>query len=96
MTEPAASANASATVAPATLAQKLLARAAGIGYAAVGTVVVCRVDLAMSHDSSGPRRVAPLLKALGARVWDPSRYVVVTDHFVGSADPEAEIGRAHV
>ncbi|CAG9169216.1 3-isopropylmalate dehydratase large subunit [Cupriavidus respiraculi] len=76
--------------APATLAQKLVARAAGMEAVVPGTVVTCRVDLAMSHDSSGPRRVAPLLRELGAKVWDPERYVIVTDHFVPAADPEAE------
>jgi len=75
--------------APATLAQKLVARAAGV-HAEPGSIVVCRVDLAMSHDSSGPRRVAPLLRELGAKVWDPQRYVVVTDHFLPAADPEAQ------
>jgi 3-isopropylmalate/(R)-2-methylmalate dehydratase large subunit len=34
--------------------------------------------------------VAPLLRELGAKVWDPSRFVVVTDHYVPAADPEAE------
>jgi len=77
-------------VLPATLAQKLVARAAGVAHVTPGTVVMCKVDLAMSHDSSGPRRVAPLLRELGAKVWDPSRFVVVTDHFVPAADPEAE------
>jgi len=75
---------------PATLAQKLVARAAGLETVTPGTVVTCKVDLAMSHDSSGPRRVAPLLRELGATVWDPERYVVVTDHYVPAADPEAE------
>ncbi|MCA3186105.1 MULTISPECIES: 3-isopropylmalate dehydratase large subunit [unclassified Cupriavidus] len=75
---------------PATLAQKLVARAAGTAHVTPGSIVMCKVDLAMSHDSSGPRRVAPLLKELGARVWDPSRYVVVTDHYVPASDPEAE------
>ncbi|WP_454056343.1 3-isopropylmalate dehydratase large subunit [Cupriavidus sp. Marseille-Q8015] len=75
---------------PATLAQKLVARAAGLDHAVPGTVVMCKVDLAMSHDSSGPRRVAPMLRELGARIWDPSKYVVVTDHYVPAADPEAE------
>lgn len=75
---------------PATLAQKLVARAAGTAHATPGSIVMCKVDLAMSHDSSGPRRVAPLLRELGARVWDPSRYVVVTDHYVPEADPDAE------
>ncbi|MDK3026522.1 3-isopropylmalate dehydratase large subunit [Cupriavidus taiwanensis] len=75
---------------PATLAQKLVARAAGLAHAEPGTVVICQVDLAMSHDSSGPRRVAPLLQELGTGVWDPSRYVVVTDHFVPGGDAQAE------
>ncbi|MGY8526835.1 3-isopropylmalate dehydratase large subunit [Paracidovorax citrulli] len=77
-------------VGPATLAQKLVARAADVDIAVPGTVVTCKVDLAMSHDSSGPRRVAPLLKELGAKVWDPERYVLVTDHFVPAADEQAE------
>lgn len=75
---------------PATLAQKLVARAAGVAHVAPGSIVMCKVDLAMSHDSSGPRRVAPLLRDLGARVWDPARFVVVTDHFVPASDPDAE------
>ena len=34
----------------------------------------------MIHDSSGPRRVKPMLERLGAKVWDPSKVVLVTDH----------------
>ena len=75
---------------PATLAQKLVARAAGVAHVTPGTVVMCKVDLAMAHDSSGPRRVAPLLRELGVKVWDPTRFVVVTDHYVPAADPDAE------
>ncbi|AOY95159.1 3-isopropylmalate dehydratase [Cupriavidus sp. USMAA2-4] len=75
---------------PATLAQKLVARAAGRTHVEPGSIVMCRVDLAMSHDSSGPRRVAPLLRELGAQVWDPQRYVVVTDHYLPAVDPEAQ------
>lgn len=75
---------------PATLAQKLVARAAGVSHVTPGSIVMCKVDLAMSHDSSGPRRVAPMLRELGAKVWDPTRYVVVTDHFVPATDPDAK------
>lgn len=75
---------------PATLAQKLVARAAGRAAVTPGEIVTCKVDLAMSHDSSGPRRVAPLLRELGVSVWDPSRYVLVTDHYMPAADPQAE------
>jgi len=39
---------------PATLAQKLIARAAGRGAVTPGEIVTCKVDLAMIHDSSGP------------------------------------------
>jgi len=38
------------------------------------------VDLAMVHDSSGPRRLKPRLERLGAKVWDPKKVVVITDH----------------
>jgi 3-isopropylmalate/(R)-2-methylmalate dehydratase large subunit len=65
-----------------TLARKLIARAAGQSYVAVGEVVVCRVDLAMIHDSGGPRRVKPMLERLGRHVWDRDKVVVVTDHYV--------------
>ena len=65
-----------------TLARKLIARAAGQPSVAVGDVVVCKVDLAMIHDSGGPRRVKPMLERLGRHVWDSDRVVVVTDHYV--------------
>ncbi len=73
---------------PRSLAQKIIARAAGRPVLP-GEIVTCRVDLAMSHDSSGPRRVAPMLAELGAKVWDPSRYVIITDHYLPAADDES-------
>ena len=74
---------------PQTLAQKLIARAAGRGEVAPGEIVNCRVDLAMFHDSSGPRRLKPMLEALGASVWDRSRIVLVMDHYVPERDEES-------
>ncbi|MEO7547925.1 MAG: 3-isopropylmalate dehydratase large subunit [Ramlibacter sp.] len=75
--------------APQTLAQKLVARAAGRSHVAPGEIVTCRVDLAMFHDSSGPRRLAPMLDQLGASIWDPSRVVLVMDHYVPERDDES-------
>jgi 3-isopropylmalate/(R)-2-methylmalate dehydratase large subunit len=72
-----------------TLAQKLVARAAGTPGVTPGEIVTCKVDLAMVHDSSGPRRLKPMLERLGAKVWDPSRLVVVTDHYVPGYDEES-------
>lgn len=72
-----------------TLAQKILARAAGVANAPVGDILTCRVDLAMVHDSGGPRRVKPILDRLGVPVWDPDKVVVVSDHYVPAFDPES-------
>ena len=74
---------------PQTLAQKLVARAAGKGAVMPGEIVNCRVDLAMFHDSSGPRRLKPMLEALGAKIWDPSRVVLVMDHYVPERDDDS-------
>ena len=77
------------TVAPQTLAQKLIARAAGRSAVTPGEFVNCTVDLAMFHDSSGPRRLKPMLEALGAKIWDPSRVVLVLDHYVPERDDDS-------
>ena len=72
-----------------TLAQKLVARAAGKSSVTPGEIVTCKVDLAMMHDSGGPRRVKPMLERLGATVWDPSKVVVITDHYVPPFDDDS-------
>ena len=65
---------------PQSLAQKLIARAAGLASVKVGDIVTCQVDLAMFHDSSGPRRLKPMLEELNAEIWDKSKVVLVMDH----------------
>jgi 3-isopropylmalate/(R)-2-methylmalate dehydratase large subunit len=72
-----------------TLAQKLIARAAGLSSVAPGDIVTCKVDMAMFHDSSGPRRLKPMLDELGAKIWDKSRVVLVMDHYVPERDEES-------
>jgi 3-isopropylmalate/(R)-2-methylmalate dehydratase large subunit len=72
-----------------TLSEKILLRASGADDIAPGDIVVGRVDLAMMHDSGGPRRVQPYLERLGARIWDPDRVVVVTDHYAPATDAES-------
>lgn len=74
---------------PQTLAQKLIAKAAGRAHVAVGEIVNCQVDLAMFHDSSGPRRLKPMLEELGAQIWDKSRVVLVMDHYVPEQDDDS-------
>tara|TARA_B110000967_G_C18900901_1_gene574969 strand:+ start:1948 stop:3258 length:1311 start_codon:yes stop_codon:yes gene_type:complete len=74
---------------PQTLAEKIIARAAARQSVSAGEVVTCRVDMAMMHDSGGPRRVAPILDRLKAEVWDPSRIVLVSDHYAPAVDSES-------
>jgi 3-isopropylmalate/(R)-2-methylmalate dehydratase large subunit len=71
---------------PATLAEKIIARASGEQRVHPGQIVTCQVDLAMMHDSGGPRRVASRLEQLGAPIWDPDKVVLVSDHFVPATD----------
>ena len=65
-----------------TLAQKIIANACNKSEVEPGEVVVCTVDLAMIHDSGGPRRVKPILEKLNRKVWNNEKVVVVTDHYV--------------
>jgi 3-isopropylmalate/(R)-2-methylmalate dehydratase large subunit len=72
-----------------TLTQKILAHAASVARAEVGEILNPRVDLAMMHDSGGPRRVDSKLRDVGAQVWDPERVVVVSDHYVPAVDADS-------
>ncbi len=74
---------------PCTLAQKLIARAAGRAVVAPGEIVTCQVDLAMFHDSSGPRRLKPMLEQIGAPIWNKDKVVLIIDHYVPEADDES-------
>lgn len=68
-----------------TLTEQIIARAAGQPSVAPGDEVWADVDLAVMHDSSGPRRIAPLIEQLGGRLWDPDRVVLAVDHFTPPA-----------
>jgi len=74
---------------PQTLAQKLIARACARQHVAVDDIVTCAVDLAMFHDSSGPRRLKPMLEKIGAQIWDKSKVVLVMDHYVPEEDDDS-------
>ncbi len=71
-----------------TLVEKILARASGKERVKPGEIVTCNVDLALILDSGGPRKIWPRLTELGVGVWDASKIVVVSDHFVPAVDAE--------
>lgn len=63
-----------------TMAEKILARAAGKAAARAGEYVDARIDLAMLNDVM-INVIKILEQADVSRVWDASRVVVVLDHF---------------
>ena len=72
-----------------TLAEKIIARAANRKKVCPGEIVTCNVDLAMMHDSGGPRRIKPILERLHAKVWDADKVVLVSDHYAPAVDAES-------
>jgi 3-isopropylmalate/(R)-2-methylmalate dehydratase large subunit len=72
-----------------TIAEKILARAAGQERVRPGEIVVCAVDVAVQMDMGflGER---PSLR----QVWDPSRVVLVADHLAPA--PDLASAEAHV
>ncbi len=72
-----------------TLVEKIAAKASGVADARSGELVTAEVDLCFAHDSSGPRRWAPMLAELGRGLWDPSKVVIASDHYVPAVDAES-------
>ena len=69
-----------------TVAEKILARAAGLPLVAAGDVVEPRVDLAMSHENAAlvMNQFAQIFEGTGrgARVWDAEKIAIIFDHRV--------------
>lgn len=74
---------------PATIAQKIIARAAGRDHVDPGEIVTASLDFVFAHDSSGPRRWKPHLERMNASLWDPSKIAIVSDHYVPGFDRES-------
>jgi homoaconitate hydratase family protein len=64
-----------------TMAEKILSRASGQYEVAPGQFVTAKIDLAMAHEAIASVFVS--LASIGwDKVWDPSRIVVLLDHYV--------------
>ncbi|HPC82257.1 MAG TPA: 3-isopropylmalate dehydratase large subunit [Thermoanaerobaculaceae bacterium] len=69
-----------------TVAEKILARASGLGTVKAGEVVEPRVDVAMSHENAALviNQFTEVFEGTGleVKVWDPSKIVIIFDHRV--------------
>src|SRR5471032_1449422 len=71
-----------------TLTEKLLARASGKARVAPGENAWVNVDVLMTHDVCGPGTIGVFKRELGqdAKVWDPTKIVIIPDHYILTAD----------
>lgn len=65
-----------------TMAEKILANAAGKEKVNAGEIIMANIDVAMTHDLTGPLSVESFEKIGTPRVWDPEKIVVIFDHQV--------------
>lgn len=76
-----------------TISEKILARASGRESVSAGEIVQAKIDRAMMDDILGPRvEIAEKIKALGDRVWDPDKVVIISDHYT----PPASVRQAEI
>lgn len=76
-----------------TISEKILARACGRESVSAGEIIWANIDKAMMDDILGPRvEIAEKIKLLGNKVWDPSKVVIISDHYT----PPASIKQAEI
>lgn len=72
-----------------TMAEKILAKASGKKEIKAGEIVMANIDMAMTHDLTGPLSVESFEKIGVDKVWDPEKIVVLFDHQVPADSLEA-------
>jgi 3-isopropylmalate/(R)-2-methylmalate dehydratase large subunit len=71
-----------------TLTEKILARHAGRDAVRPGENIWVDTDVLMTHDVCGPGTIGIFKQHFGkdARVWDPTKVVIIPDHYIFTAD----------
>ena len=65
-----------------TMSEKILAKASGKNEVEAGDIVIANIDVAMTHDLTGPLSVESFKKIGANKVWDSSKIVIPFDHQV--------------
>ena len=68
-----------------TIAQKILARHAGLAHVEPGQLVWCHLDFILANDVTGPPAFN-LFDNIGRPVFDPDKVALVPDHFQPAKD----------
>ena len=69
-----------------TITEKIFAAHSGRDYVKAGELISARVDIALANDITGPIAISEFKKIGVDKVFDPSRVVLVPDHFVPNKD----------
>ena len=78
-----------------TISEQVLSAHAGREVRA-GDVAVCRVDLVVGTDASGPMAIDYFERMGGSRVFDPSRVIFALDHYAPPEVPQTQAFHARV
>ncbi len=71
---------------PMTLSEKILAEHAGLHEVEPGQLINARVDLVLGNDITAPLAIEEFRRVGATKVFDPSKVVLVPDHFVPNKD----------
>ena len=66
----------------ATMSEKILANASNNDKISAGDIIIANIDVAMTHDLTGPLSVESFEKIGAKKVWDPSKIIIPFDHQV--------------
>jgi 3-isopropylmalate/(R)-2-methylmalate dehydratase large subunit len=77
-----------------TMAEKILAKASGKKEVEAGEIVMANIDVAMTHDLTGPLSVEAFEKIGVPQVWDPEKIVIVFDHQVPADSLDAAMNHS--
>jgi 3-isopropylmalate/(R)-2-methylmalate dehydratase large subunit len=69
-----------------TITEKIVLAHADVDDVRAGDVVMLRCDLVLTNDISGPMAIKALERMGVEKVFDPSRIVVIPDHFIPAKD----------
>ena len=72
-----------------TMSEKILAKASAKEHVKAGEIIMANIDVAMTHDLTGPLSVESFKKIGVKKVWDPEKIVVIFDHQVPADSIEA-------
>jgi 3-isopropylmalate/(R)-2-methylmalate dehydratase large subunit len=71
---------------PMTITEKILAAHAGLPEVEPGQLINCELDIVLANDITAPIAIKEFAKIGVDRVWDPTKVVLVPDHYTPNKD----------